>query len=137
MTRTHTRATTHTDETENNMTEKTMTPAVARRKHTEAMKTVEAAQVALTDADTQLGAALVERSRLDAELDGGASIDAADLAAQIGANNTTTEALTRLRDRRRTALKEAQDEAETARRRIALAELLTLRDDIDSFDVDE
>lgn len=116
------------------MGEKTMTVAAAKKRATETRKNVEEARAALADAERQLDAAMVERSRLDAELDGGASIDADDLAGQIGANNTTTEALARLVNRRKQALSEAQGAAETARKGIALAELLTLQADLDGFD---
>ena len=107
----------------------------AVKAHEAAVEAVRAAETALKDADDQLRAALVERDRLDKELDGGADIDAADLAAQIGANGTTVEALSRLKGRRQAALREAREAAETAGKRVPLARLQELRDDLNRFDL--
>lgn len=114
-----------------------ITVPTARKRHTEATRRADEAQIALTEAESQLDAALAERHRLDAELDRGADIDSADLAAQIAANNTTTEALDRLANRRRNALTEAHADVEQARKHIALAELLTLQADVDAFDIEQ
>ena len=107
----------------------------AVKAHEAAVEAVRAAETALKDADDQLRAALVERDRLDRELDGGAQIDAADLAAQIGANGTTVEALSRLKGRRQAALREAREVAETAGKRVPLARLKELADDLNRFDL--
>ena len=107
----------------------------AVKAHEAAVETVRAAETALKDADEQLRAALVERDRLDRELDGGAQIDAADIATQIGANQTTVEALSRLKARREAALQEAREVAETAGKRVPLARLKELADDLNRFDL--
>ena len=107
----------------------------AVKAHESAVEAVRDAETALKEADEQLRAALVERDRLDEELDGGAQIDAADLAAQIGANGTTVEALSRLKGRRQVALREAREAAETAGKRVPLARLQELRDDLNRFDL--
>lgn len=115
---------------------KNMDVKTAERTHASAVKTVEAARTAHCEAQTGLDAALREQSRLDAELDRGASVDAADLSAQIAANGTTVEALRRQVDRRGRSVKDAEDAVVVARKGVALAELRSLQQDLDEFDVD-
>lgn len=108
----------------------------ARNAHAAAVEAVEAARSALAEVRAQLDAALTERSRLDALLDDGVPVEAEDVAVQVAANATTVDALTRLRGRRADALTKAEEEAEDARKRVALAQLRQLAADIDAFDAD-
>ena len=107
----------------------------ARNAHAAAVEAVEAARSALAEVRAQLDAAMTERSRLDALLDDGVPVEAEDVAVQVAANATTVDALTRLRGRRADALTKAEEEAEDARKRVALARLRQLAQDIDAFDV--
>lgn len=116
---------------------KNMDVKTAERTHASAAKTAEAARTALSEAQTGLDAALVEQSRLDAELDRGGLVDASDLSAQIAANGTTVEALRRQVDRRGRSVEDAEDAVVVARKGVALAELQSLQQDLDGFDVDD
>ena len=107
----------------------------AVKAHEAAVEAVEAARSALAEVRAQLDAAMTERSRLDALLDDGVPVEAEDVAVQVAANATTVDALTRLRGRRADALTKAEEEAEDARKRVALARLRQLAQDIDAFDV--
>ncbi|MGO1830542.1 MAG: hypothetical protein ACTH0M_00010 [Brevibacterium yomogidense] len=114
----------------------TMTVAAAKKKHTEAWRKVKHAGQAVDDAGAALDAAGREESRLDAELDAGGSIDAAGLASRIGENNAIVEALSRQYARRKAELSDAEAAVVVARRGVALAELQSLQQDLDAFDVD-
>lgn len=107
----------------------------AQQAHAAAVQAVEAARSALAEVRAQLDAAMTERSRLDALLDDGVPVEAEDVAVQVAANATTVDALTRLRGRRADALTKAETAAEDARKRVALARLRQLAQDIDAFDV--
>lgn len=108
--------------------------AVAQRKT--AQSATSAAREAVASAEADLAAAVADGAALDAEVSSADDLSAGDLAQRIGANSVRVEALTRLRDRRRQELADAEQAENEAEGAVLLADAMARVAEVQTFDLD-